>query len=335
MKKILSVLIMLAMLASMMLVPASAADNKVYKTYAEAQKGDLLWQVDFNAKEIFDPQPDEKAAGSFTYEIGADGRSVTVKGIKGAPDKQICFWGAPIKGLEVGKDAQVTMTFKVKANGQNGANNATGLGGWLYNATSDGFNSSFMNIYGNWNSVNKDGSELNNRSSLSVAQSKKAMGGGYSYVMNDAVSDADGFVTIMIEFNAPEEEYTTSFLGADGKWIEDTDNFWVMESLDDTPDNLCFMIYNYWLDIDQTIKDIKFFKGIDLTDAQLAAAAPKTPETTKPVETTKTIETTKAPTTTQAPVTTPATADSTVIVAGMLVMAAACVLVIRRKSTKV
>ncbi|MBQ3127246.1 MAG: hypothetical protein IJC15_09270, partial [Clostridia bacterium] len=164
MKKLISVLLMLAMLAGMMLLPTSAADTKVYKTYAEAAKGDLLWVVDFNAKEIFDPKPDEKAAVSFTHEISADGRSVTVKGVEGAPDKQICFWGAPIKGLEVGKDAQVTMTFKVRANanGLKGANNATGIGGWMYNATNDAFNSNYMNLYGNWNAVNADGSELEN-----------------------------------------------------------------------------------------------------------------------------------------------------------------------------
>ena len=95
-----------------------------------------------------------------------------------------------------------------------------------------------------------------------------------------------------------------------------------MEQLDDTPDSLCFMIYNYWLAIDQTIKDIKYFKGINLTDAQLAAEAPKAPETTKAPTTTKAPETTKAPAaTTKAPTTAPATSDSTVIVAGMLVMA--------------
>lgn len=52
MKKFLSVLLVAAMIASMLIVSASAADDKVYNTYAEAAKGDLLWQVDFNNKAV-------------------------------------------------------------------------------------------------------------------------------------------------------------------------------------------------------------------------------------------------------------------------------------------
>ena len=154
MKKFLSALLTIAMIASMLIVSASAADAKVYKTYAEATKGDLLWQVDFSNKALFDPSGKVEAA-EYTYTVGDNGNSLTVTG--GKTDKKAAVWGAPIKGLEVDDKSQVTMTFKVKANGTAGKNNSTGIGGWLYNATGEGFNDRFLNCYSNWNADDGSG----------------------------------------------------------------------------------------------------------------------------------------------------------------------------------
>lgn len=312
MKKTLAFILMLTAIISMIALPGSAA---AVKPYAEAAVGDLLWQVDFNAKDVFDPQPNDKALASFEYTITGDGKGITVKGKEDGVDKKVCFWGGEIKGLEVDSKSQVTMTFKIRANGQKGENSSSGIGGWMYNSTdTTKYNSQYLHNYGNWNAVGKDGSELQNRASLSLGQTRKANKGGYLYVVDQAVADADGFITCKIEYNAPENVLNAYYLGAEGKWLFDEENVWTMEKLDDQPDSLCFMIYSYFLDCDHTIKDIKYYKGIGLTDAQLNATA--VPETTKA------LETAKAPVTTKAPEATPATADATAYIAAICVAAA-------------
>ncbi len=331
MKKTLSLLLMLAMIASLLIVPSSAADNKLYKTYDAAAKGDLLWIVDFNAKEMIDAQPNDNAQKNMTYTIGDDGRSVTVKGVSGATDKKTNYWGGVINGLKADAKSQYTMTYKVRANGKSGTNNSTGIGGWLYDSTdASAYNTQFMGNYGNWNSINADGSDLKNRACLSVAASKKANGGTYLNVVDEAVADADGFITCRIDFDGVGMEYKAYYLGKDGKWLEDTENFWIMEKLNDTPDDICFMLYSYYLAVDTTVKDVKYFKGIGLSAEQLAAEAPKPVETTAAPTTTAAPVTTAAPTTT-APATTPATADASMLVLAVAAMALTMTLALRKR----
>ena len=149
MKKFLAILLC-ALMAVSMIASVSAADNKV-KSYTSAKNGELLWTVDFNAKDVFAPTT-SKNGTEYTYTIGDNGKSVTVAG--GKTDKKDCIWGAPIKGLEVDSNSQITMTFKVKSLGTAGKNNSIGVGGWLY----DGTGYEFLNNYSNWNS--DDGSQI-------------------------------------------------------------------------------------------------------------------------------------------------------------------------------
>lgn len=333
MKKFLSIALMLTMLFSMLAISTSAADTKVYKTYAEANDGDLLWIVDFNAKDIFDPQPNDNAAANMVYTIGDNGRSVTVTPSANATDKKTNFWGAPIKGLEVNQDSKVTFYYKAKANGDKGANNSVGVGGWLYDSTdASTYNNQYLNVYTNHNSKNADGSDLQNREAISLASSKKV---SYSYVMDEALEDAEGFIQCKIEFNAPEVEYILYIYTKDNKWTQ-VENMYYMDKLDDKEDSLCFMLYSYWLDTNTTVKDVKFFKGIGLTDAQLQAEAPAAATTTAAETTaaaTTAADTTAVASTTVAATTTPATADTTtyILLAGMVAAIALTAVVLKKK----
>ncbi len=302
-------LFLCVLMAVSMIASVSAADNKV-KSYASAGNGELLWTVDFNAKDVFAPAAN-KNGSEYTYTVSDNGYTLTVKG--GKTDKKDCIWGAPIKGLEVDSKSQVTMTFKVKANGTAGKNNSTGIGGWLY----DGTGYEFLNNYSNWNSDDGTGKFVN-RAALSLGGAKKipgSKGDNYEYNIDKAVADKNGFLSVKIEFDAPKKTYSVYYLGADGKWFVDDKNTTAMDKLDGKADSLCFMVYSYYNVVDATIKDVKFYKGVGLTDAQL-----------NPVETTA--ATTKAPATKP---TAPATFDAAVVLAVVASMAGAGVVVSKKR----
>ncbi|MBQ8396728.1 MAG: hypothetical protein IJX53_00845 [Clostridia bacterium] len=312
MKKILAMLLMLGMIASMMVITSSAADDKLYKTMEEAKDGDLLWIVDFNAKDIYDPVYSEAGAPNIQIAIGDDGRSATLTPTANAAASGKWFWGAPIKGLNIDNNSQYTMTFKIKAFGNTGSNNSTGAFGFRYNAAEGEttFNEKCLGMYGNWNSMNSDGTDIKNRSALFQGASRKT---NYANVIDEIEADDEGFITVQIEYNVKEAEFSASYMGKDGKWIEDETAFFIFESLDDTPDELVFIFYSYYKEGNATIKDVKFFKGVNLTAAQLAAEAPKAAETTTaaPVTTAAPTTTAAPAATTAAPAATPSTADAT------------------------
>ena len=308
MKKFLAIFLCVLMAVSM-IASATAADNKV-KSYASAKNGELLWTVNFNDKSVFEPKA-SKNGEQYTYTVSDNGYTLNVKG--GKTDKKDCIWGAPIKGLEVDNKSQVTMTFKVKANGTAGKNNSTGSGGWLYDAT--GYE--FLNNYSNWNSDDGSG-KFENRAALSQGGVKKiagTKGDSYEYNIEKAAADKDGFLSVKIEFDATKKSYSVYYIGADGKWFVDDKNTTAMALLDDKADSLCFMVYSYYNVVDATIKDVKFYKGVGLTDAQL-----------NPVETTA--ATTKAPSTKPA---SPATFDAAVVLAVVASMAGAGVVVSKKR----
>ena len=308
MKKFLAIFLCVLMAVSM-IASATAADNKV-KSYASAKNGELLWTVDFNDKSVFAPAT-SKNGTEYTYTIGDNGKSVTIT--SGKTDKKDCIWGAPIKGLEVDSNSQVTMTFKVKSHGTAGKNNSIGVGGWLY----DGTGYEFLNNYSNWNSDDGTGKFVN-RAALSQGGVKKiagSKGDSYEYNIDKAAADKDGFLSVKIEFDATKKSYSVYYIGADGKWFVDDKNTTSMALLDSKADSLCFMIYSYYNVVNATVKDVKFYKGVGLTDAQL-----------NPVETTA--ATTKAPTTKP---TAPATFDAAVVLAVVASMAGAGVVVSKKR----
>ena len=293
MKKFSLVLLALCLMAGAACLPTAAADTRVYKTYDEAKDGDLLWLVDFTATEVIDPQPDPTAAQNFDYTIGDGGRSVSIKAKPNAPlPSKPNYWGGPIKGLEVGRGDRVTMTFKIKA-APKGADNSTGVGGWMFDST-EAYNTQICHNYSNWNSYNADGSDIQNRSVICIGRNKKANNTEYTYHIDAAGSDDEGFMTCKMEYDAQENIYRVFYLDWWGEWIEDMDNCYPLEQLNDTPDNVCFLLYAYSLNAEVTVKDVRYYRGVGLTDAKLAGKTepPQTTESPAPVETAPTAETT-------------------------------------------
>jgi hypothetical protein len=294
----------------MLILGMATAVTAAPKSYASAKDGELLYHLNFNDTAVFSPKGNDAAEKYYTYAVGDNGNSLTIRGTNKDVDG---YWGAPIKGLEVDSKSQVTMTFKVKANGTAGKNNSVGIGGWLYDAT--GYE--FLNNYSNWNSDDGTGKFVN-RAALSQGGVKKipgSKGDNYEYNIDKAAADKDGFLSVKIEFDATKKSYSVSYIGADGKWFVDDKNTTEMALLDSKADSLCFMVYSYYNVVDATIKDVKFYKGVGLTDAQL-----------NPVVTTA--ATTKAPTTKP---TSPATFDAAVVLAVVASMAGAGVVVSKKR----
>lgn len=275
-------LLLAAVMTASLLLPVSAADIPAPIPYAEAADGDLLWTVDFNAAEFFTPKPSETAARNYYYTIGDDGRSVTLCAKEGAACNQPAYWGGPIERLAVDGDAKVTMLFRIRANGDRGGNNSTGVGGWYFDSA-ESYNTQVVHNYSNWNSTGANGSDVENRAILCIASTKKANNGQYLYAIDQAMTDADGFMTCRMEFNGPDATVTVSYRTADGGWVIDEGNTCMLEQLNHTPDNLGFVFYAYPADADATVRDVQYFRGINLTDAQLSgvpesdSAAPSDP----------------------------------------------------------
>ncbi|MBQ3125537.1 MAG: hypothetical protein IJC15_00585, partial [Clostridia bacterium] len=207
MKKFLAMLLTVLMIASMMIVSSSAADSKLYKTMEEAKDGDLLWVVDFNAKEIYEPVYNELGSANITVTVGDDGRSATMLPTATAADSGKWFWGAPIKGLNIDNNSQYTMTCKIKSFGDTGSNNSAGVFGFRYNTidTDPAFNERALGMYGNWTSKNADGTEIQNRSALFQGASRKTT---YANVIDLIEPDDEGYVTVQIEYNVKDAEFT-------------------------------------------------------------------------------------------------------------------------------
>ncbi|MBQ8510780.1 MAG: hypothetical protein IJ493_12825 [Clostridia bacterium] len=263
MKKLVSLFLMLTMLVSAASMAVSAADAELIKDMASAKDGDLLYIVDFGSTGgAFTPAPNTKAAENYTYTVGDNGRSITIKGLG---DKSGSYWGAPIKGLEVDETSTATITFKVKMNGTAGKNNSIGVGGWLIDDYApDEYK--FYNNYGNYNSQFPEGDTSANRAALSISREK--YNGDYTTGIDAATPDADGFITCKLEFDAPNKKFRAYSL-VDGKWQLDEEQTMAEANDAAKQDYLCVMFYSYYQVVDATVKDMKFFKGIGLTDAQL------------------------------------------------------------------
>ncbi|MBR6708637.1 MAG: hypothetical protein IKL84_03045 [Clostridia bacterium] len=311
MKRIVSILIT-ALLIIGMTASISAADTKLIKSYADAKDGDLLYIVDFSSTGgVFAPIPNELASKNFTYTVGDDGASINIKGGKG--DKVRAYWGGIIEGLVADKTTKYTLTFKVKMNGEAGKNNSIGVGGWKVDEQ-DPAAWIFYNDYGNFNSQFPAGDTSKNRSALSHSNYK--YNNNYTTGVDAATPDKDGFIWQMIEFDGPANTFI-SYSNVNGEWILNEAQKMAEANDAATPDHMAVMFYSYYSVVDATVKDMKFFKGIGLTDAQLnyVPAAETTAETTAaPIETTAApVETTAAGTT--APTQSPETGDPMIMLA--------------------
>ena len=277
MKKIISITlcIMLVVAAlTALALPSSAVNAQVLRAYENANDGDILFLADFN-----DPAylPNSSAAKCGQYTPSEDGLELHIKGVQGK-DQNLNFFGACFSDLSVPLGAKVTFVCQVKTNGSAGKNNSIGIGGWFIDGKGGPTTWSFYNEYGNWNSEHPE----QNRSALSYNNSKLQ---DYSTNIDAATVDADGYIMMKIEFDS-SAKMMTSYYVKDGKW--EMNNLYGMSKANDhgVDDCLGVAIYNFYEVVDTTIKNVKFFKGVDLSVEDVAKVENVTPPVTTTEQTT-------------------------------------------------
>ncbi|MBQ7719125.1 MAG: hypothetical protein IJT56_00965, partial [Clostridia bacterium] len=229
--------------------------------YASAADGDLLFIADFNGDDSNKPVPTEKSVDSTTYTVGDDGRSLHIKGNEGY-DKDTFYYGSEIAGLVFDKTSKYTLSYKIKMNGEIGKNNSIAVGGLRWNIDDGNSSYSIFQLYGNYNSVFPSEEEDDNRTSLMNSASQL----GYTYEIEQAVPDADGYLTVKIEFDGPNDTQTAYAI---------TDKGWTMldsqEMFDLAGEESFYVgvyVYNYYEVVDAVVKDVRWFRGVGLTDEQ-------------------------------------------------------------------
>lgn len=273
MKKLVCLFITATLLAAAMSLGVHA---ELYKDYASAADGDLLFIADFRGEDVFKPVPSSDAAEAVTYTSEDEGRTLHIQG-KSGYDKNWYFYGGAIKGLKADDTTKYTLVYKIKMSGTAGKDNSAGIGGLSWNIIEEQPTAwRFFSNYGNYNSVFPEGDDTPNRSALSISMHK--VNTEYTNGIEDAVPDEDGFLTCRIDFDGPAGVFKAYAITADG-WtlIEEQP----MDEINDEYINFYVKtqdvgvwIYTYYEVVDCTLKDVKWFKGVDLTAEQLSASEP-------------------------------------------------------------
>lgn len=265
MKRTLSALLTLLMIVCLAASAVSAAD---------AADGDLLYTADFSDAGF-------KVLGvndGFIYEAIEGGAGVTMYSKADNTEDKNNVWGIYLDDLGVQNGEKYTLTYKVRANGEIGKNNSVGLGMVTSGATDEG-GPCVYNFYSNHNTITAEGSLDERRGTFSHGGSKMT---DYGYEIKDADEDNDLFITIKQEIDTAAKTVKAYTLIVD-KWV-----FLQEQPIEITADSkACVMFRLHYAVIDSTFKDVKIFKGIGLTDEQLAgpvveevaddvAAAPQT-----------------------------------------------------------
>lgn len=272
MKKLLTILLAAAMVLGMT-VTAGAADAKLEKTYEEAAHGDLLFTADFSSTGgVFAPHSVNSAVDALANVdpvVSDGGKTVTLRSTADATTNQLNIWGDKIEELKASSTTSYTMTYKVRANGQYGKNNSIGVGGWFLEEWPTAGEDEYKHYanYGNHNTLAEDGTVYpERRTALSWANTKM---GDYVYGVQEAYEDADGYITLMIEFDGPSQTFTSYYANDEvetAEWIKLESQ--PMAELSDN-DCMCVMFYVWYAPVDTTVSDLKIFKGIGLTNEQL------------------------------------------------------------------
>ena len=256
MKRTLSAILSLLMIVCLC-TAAGAAGLKVEKTYAEAADGDLLYKADFSAS-------DYKVLGvndGFYYEVSDGGATVTMYAREDNTEDKNNTWGAYIDALGLANGEKYTMTYKVAANGNVGKNNSVGLG-MITSGEDDAGGPCVYNLYSNHNTLTDTGSIEERRATYSVGGSKMV---DYIYENKNADEDEDGFITIKQDIDTAAKTVKAYTL-VNGAWT------FLQEqpiTLTDTA-RICVMFRLHYCVIDSTFTDVKIYRGIGLTDEQLA-----------------------------------------------------------------
>lgn len=268
MKKLIVVLAAIAILSAMV-VPTMAAGTAP-KAYADAKNGDLLYTVDFRADNgviDFGVLADSKAGELFTYTPSADGTALDVKGV--GTGTAGCLWGGTIDSLVTGKGTIYTMTYQATTRGNQGTNNSVGVGGYF----SGGNGASMLNFYSNYN-TEQDGNTSMRRGVLQ-AGSTKINDASYTYfntLSKNVNVDKDGYVTCMVVFDG-KNAAISAYVLAEGATDQNKAESWILvatQVMIPTDGCMGFGLYTYYpKNIDATIKNVKFYKGM-LTSNPLA-----------------------------------------------------------------
>ena len=325
MKKLLTLLLAAMMLAAVLAVPAYAV---LYKSYSAAANGELLYVADFRGENIFKPVTHKRTAGGVKYTPSADGKSLNIKAVSGNNKKEF-NWGGAITGLKADKTTVYTLFYKIRMNGKNGQDNSIGVGGLAWYTPEDSTDLwRFYNNYSNYNSQFND-TTSKNRSALSVNNQKI---GSYVNVIDEAVPDADGFISCRIDFNGPANKFSAYALTASGwKKIEEqdmkeknTDAAYQKKYTDaNGVYDVGIYLYSYYDIVDLDLKDVRYYKGVNLTADQLKVSAPAAQTTAAAA--------TKAASTAAKTTTAAKTADASVVIAALMVAALSGAVVLRRK----
>jgi hypothetical protein len=270
MKRALSVFLSLLMIVCAA-VSVSAAD---VKSYADAADGELLYTADFSDAGY----PVLGVNDGCIYKAIEDGAGVTMYSKADNTEDKNNVWGIYLDTLSAQNGEKYTMTYQVRANGEVGKNNSVGLGMVTSGATDEG-GPCVYNFYSNHNTITAEGSLDERRGTFSHGGSKMV---DYIYEIKDADEDNDLFITIKQEIDTAAKTVKAYTLISD-KWV-----FLQEQPIDITADSkICVMFRLHYAVIDSTFKNVKIFKGIGLTDEQLAgpveevvveeiAAAPQT-----------------------------------------------------------
>ncbi len=264
MKKLFTLLTVCTLVLSMA-ISASALNGQLEKSYADAANGDLLYLADFAAGGVFVGESMNSAAdaeANHDYIVSDDGLAITIKGRADGTDAQMNIWGGFVDGLTANANTPYTMTYRVRCNGNLAKNNSIAVGGWFL-GDSEYFNYS---VYGNYNTTNGDGSVYTERrTAMFDAESKS----DYVFGVQDAYQDAEGFITIKLEFDAAASLFTAYAA------MDSAENGYAWSVLDTREmtitnnDNMGVFFHAYYNAVDTTVSDVKIFKGIGLTTEQL------------------------------------------------------------------
>ena len=264
MKKFFKLLTAGALIVSMA-VSASALNGQLEKSYNDAANGDLLYLADFAAGGVFFGEslnPEADAEANHDYIVSDDGLAVTIKGRADGTDAQMNVWGGPVAGLKADASTNYTMTFRIRCNGNLAKNNSIAVGGW---ALSDSEYANYS-LYGNFNTTNSDGSVYDQRRTAMFDVLTKS---DYVFGVQDAYQDAEGFITIKMEYDGAASKFTAYAA------MDSAENGYAWSALDTrdmtigASDNMGVYFHAYYSVVDTTVSDVKIFKGIGLTADQL------------------------------------------------------------------
>lgn len=293
MKKFLTALLSATLVLSMA-ATVGAAKSQLEKSYDEAADGELLYVVDFSSTGgAFKPgscYEQVDALANHEYTPTDNGLTVEITPVEDGADGVLNVWGGTIEGLPANSKTSYTMVYKVRANGEYGKNNSIGVGGWL--TGTEGYK--FYSNYGNHNTMAEDGSVYTERRTALSSTNIKV--GEYVYGVQDAYEDDDGFITMMIEFDGPTATmngYVAMADAADGYDWKLLETQPMADMSDD--DNMCLMFYVYYHNVEHTVSNVRYFKGIGLTAEQLSYDPNAVVEDVETVAVADATETTTAP----------------------------------------